>query len=40
MWITQATAEHDAARVFLISEQQGIDATGQSGRVMMQMISP
>ena len=37
--VAQATAELDAAGVALISEQQGIDATGPFGRAMMQMAT-
>ena len=37
--VAQAMAELDAAGVALISEQQGIDATGPFGRAMMQMAT-
>lgn len=37
--VSQAMAELDAAGVALISEQQGIDATGPFGRAMMQMAT-
>jgi hypothetical protein len=38
MWITQRRRNMIPFRVVLTSEQQGIDATGQSGRVTMQII--
>ncbi len=37
--VAQAMAELDAANVALVSEQQGIDATGPFGRAMMQMAT-
>jgi DNA invertase Pin-like site-specific DNA recombinase len=37
--VAQAMAELDAAGVALVSEQQGIDATGPFGRAMMQMAT-